>query len=144
VCSVAALSYLAAKLGFALMVRPEAAWPLWPGCAVLVSVLLLVSRRLWPLLIAAALAAFVVYDLQAGLPIRSIVHLILADIVEVLTAALFLSYSFNGVPRLNSVRALAKYSFFAVILAPFTVALVGTFAFPGNYQTRWKISFLSG
>lgn len=143
VCSVAALSYLAAKLGGSLMVRPEAAWPLWPGCAVLVSVLLLVSRRFWPLLIAAALAAFVVYDLQAGLPIRSIVHLIVADIVEVLTAALFLSYSFDGVPRLNSVRALAKYSFFAVILAPFTVALVGTFAFPGNYQTRWKISFLS-
>jgi PAS domain S-box-containing protein len=143
VCLVAAISYLAARLGGSLFVRPEAVWPLWPGCAVLVSVLLLVRRRLWPALIAAALAAFVVYDLQAGLPIRSIAHLILADIVEVLTAALPLSYSFDGVPRLNSVKALAKYSFFAVILAPFTVALVSTFAFPGNYQTRWKISFLS-
>src|SRR6202158_2104831 len=143
VCLVAAISYLATKLGGALMVRPEAVRPLWPGCAVLVSVLLLVSRRLWPLLIAVALAAFVVYDLQAGLPIRSIAHFVLADIVEVLTAALCLSYSFDGVPRLNSVRALAKYSFFAVILAPFTAALFGTSAMPGDYQTRWKISFLS-
>jgi signal transduction histidine kinase/integral membrane sensor domain MASE1 len=143
VCLVAVLSYLAAKVGGALIVRPEAVWPLWPGCALLVSVLLLVPRKIWPLLIAAALAAFVLYDLQAGFSIRSIARLILADTVEVLTAALFLRYSFDGVPRLNSVKALAKYSLFAVILAPLTVSLVGAFAIPGDYRTRWKISFLS-
>ena len=142
-CLVAVLSYLAARLGGALIVRPEAVWPLWPGCALVVSVLLLVPRRIWPVLMAAALAAFVLYDLQAGLPIRSIAHLILADIVEILTAALFLSYAFNGAPRLDSVKALAKYSFIAVMLAPLTVSLVGAFAMPGDYRTRWKISFLS-
>jgi signal transduction histidine kinase len=140
---VAVLSYLAAKLGGALIVRPEAVWPLWPGCALVVSVLLLVPRRIWPVLITAALTAFVLYDLQAALPIRSIARLVAADIVEILTAALFLSFSFSGVPRLNSFKALAKYSFFAVILAPFTVSLFGAFAIPGHYWIRWKTSFLS-
>jgi PAS domain S-box-containing protein len=108
-----------------------------------VAVLLLAPRRIWPLLIPAGLSGFVLYDLQADVPIPSIVRLILADIVEVLTAALCFSYFFNGVPRLDSVKALAKYSFVAVILAPFTVSLVGAFALPGNYWTRWKITFFS-
>jgi PAS domain S-box-containing protein len=142
VCLVATLSYLAAKLGGALM-SPQADWPLWPGNVLLVSVLLLVPRRKWQILIAAAFAAFVLYDLQAGLTIRSTALLILADLVEVLIAAFCLSYFFQGVPRLDSVRALAKYSFYAVFLAPFTGAFVGALASNGNYWTSWRISFFS-
>ena len=143
VCFVAALSYLAARLGGILIVRPETLSPLWPGCVLLVSVLLLVPRRIWPILIATAFGAFVLYDLQAGMPIRSTAWLILADTVEVLTAALCLSYFFDGVPQLNSVKALAKYSFFAVILAPFAGAFVGALATSGNYWTSWRVSFFS-
>jgi PAS domain S-box-containing protein len=117
--------------------------PLWPGCVLLVSVLLLVPRRTWPVLIAAAFAAFILYDLRNGVPIRSIAWLILADTVEVLTAALCLSYSFDGVPQLNSVRALAKYSIFAVILAPVAGAFVGALAFRGEYWMNWRISSFS-
>src|SRR5580693_2334060 len=76
-CFVATLSYVAAEAGGALMLRPQMVWPLWPGCALLVSVLLLVPRKVWPILIAAGLAGFVLYDLQTGLPIRSIILLIL-------------------------------------------------------------------
>jgi len=142
-CLVAVLSYSASKLGGALVVRPQMLSPLWPGCVLLVSVLLLVPRRMWPILIAAAFAAFVLYDLQNGVPVRSIVWLIMADTVEVLTAAFSLSYSFGGVPRLNSVKALAKFSFFAVILAPAAGAFVGALAFSGEYWTNWKISSFS-
>jgi len=142
-CLVAVLSYSASKLGGALVVRPQMLSPLWPGCVLLVSVLLLVPRRMWPILIAAAFAAFVLYDLQNGVPVRSIVWLIMADTVEVLTAAFCLSYSFGGVPRLNSVKALAKFSFFAVILAPAAGAFVGALAFSGEYWTNWKISSFS-
>jgi integral membrane sensor domain MASE1 len=88
---------------------------LWPGNAVLVSVLLLVNRRIWPL-IAAAFAAFVLYDLQTGVSLRSTGLLILADGLEVLIAALCLNHFFRGVPQLNSVRSLVKYLFFAAIL----------------------------
>jgi len=106
-------------------------------------VLLLVSRRIWPILIPVAFAAFVLYDMQVGVPIRSTAWLILADTVEVLIAALCVSYSFDGAPRLNSVKALAKYSFFAVILAPFAGAFVGALATSGNYWVSWRICFFS-
>jgi PAS domain S-box-containing protein len=143
VCLVAVLSYLAAILGGTLVPVPQTVSPLWPGCALLVSVLLLVPRRIWPILIAAAFASFVLYDLQHGVTIRSAALLILADTVEVLTAALCLSYFFDGVPRLNNVKALAKYSSFAVILAPSNGAFVGALATSGNYWTSWRIGFFS-
>jgi PAS domain S-box-containing protein len=142
-CMVAVLSYLAARLGSVLTLYPQTLCPLWPACALLVSVLLLVPRRIWPVLIPAAFAAFVVYDLQTGLAISSTARLILADTVEVLIAALGVSYSFDGVPRLNSVKSLAKYSFFAVLLAPFVGAFIGALALSGDYWITWRISFFS-
>jgi len=141
VCLVVTLCYLASRLGGALVLGPQMLSPLWPGCALLVSVLLLTPRRTWPILIVAAFATFAFYDLRAGVPISSIVRLLLADAVEVLTAAFCLRYFFDGVPWLNSVRALAKYSFFAVCLAPMAGAFVGAFAIGPNYWTNWKISF---
>src|SRR5271169_258865 len=102
VCVVAVLSYFAATAGGALVVRPEIVWPLWPGCAVLVAVLVLVPRKMWPIIMAAGFTGFVVYDLRSGLTLRTTALLILADTVEILIAALGVSYSFNGVPRLDS------------------------------------------
>ena len=118
VCLVAIMSYLVATLGGILVLRPQMVWPLWPGCAFLIAVLLVVPRKIWPILITAGLAGFVLYDLQAGLTLRSTTLFILSDTLEVLIAALGVSYSFKGVPRLNSVKSLAKYSLFAVVLAP--------------------------
>ena len=143
VCLVATLSYFTAKLGGMLIIRPEGAWPLWLGNVLLVSILLMVPRKLWPMLIVAAFAAFILYDLQTEQTIRSIALLILSDTVEVITAALCLSYFFEGVPRLNSVKALVKFSLFAVILAPFIGAFFVALALKGNYWTNWRISFFS-
>jgi PAS domain S-box-containing protein len=143
VCLVAVLSYLVAMLGGILVLRPQMVWPLWPGCAFLVAVLLLTPRKIWPSLIAAGMAGFVLYDLRAGLTIRSTFLLIVADTVEVLIAALGVTYTFGGTPHLNSVRSLAKYLFFAVILAPISVASVGAIALGGDYWVTWRISFLT-
>jgi PAS domain S-box-containing protein len=140
---VAFLSYFAAQLAGALVLRPQMIWPLWPGCALLVAVLLSVRRKIWPILIAAGLTGFVVYDLQLGLSVRSTVLLIVADTVEVLIAAVGVSYSFDGLPRLSSVKSLAKYSFFAIILAPLASATIATEAFGANYWTRWRIGFFT-
>jgi PAS domain S-box-containing protein len=143
VCLAAFLSYLAAELGGALVLRPQMVWPLWPGCALLVAVLLLLPRGAWPILIAAGLAGFVLYDLQAGLTLRSTALLILADTVEILIASLGVSYFCGGLPRLNSGASLAKYSFLAVILAPMAAAFISTSAFGGNYWIRWRIGFFT-
>ena len=142
-CLVAFLSYLAAELGGALVLRPQMVWPLWPGCALLVAVLLLLPRRIWPILIAAGLAGFVLYDLHAGLTLRSIALLILADAVEILIASVGVSYFCAGLPRLNSVASLARYSFLAVILAPMAAAFISTSASGGSYWIRWRIAFFT-
>jgi PAS domain S-box-containing protein len=142
-CLVAMLLYLAIKLAGALLSHPQTVWPVWPGCAMLVSVLMLVPRRIWPSVIPAAFAAFVICDLQADMPIASVVWFILADAVQVFIAALSLSYFFGGVPRLNSVGALSKYALFAGLLAPYAAAFLSAFGIPGAYWTSWRISFLS-
>jgi PAS domain S-box-containing protein len=142
-CLVAALCYLAARLGGTLEILPQADWPLWPGNVLLASILLLVSRRIWPILMAAGFAAFVFFNLQYGMSIRSIILLLLSDSVEILTVALGLRYSFHGVPELNNVKSLGRYSFFAAFLAPAAGAIFGALATRGNYWTSWRISFFS-
>jgi signal transduction histidine kinase len=118
-------------------------WSFWPGCAFLVAVLLLTPRKIWLPLLAAGLSGFVLYDVQAGLSIRTTSQFILADTVEILVAALGVSYIFGSTPRLTSLRSLAKYSLFAVILSPLFAAFLGAVAYGGDYWLSWRISFLS-
>ncbi len=142
-CVGIALSYLTARVGGALIIRPQMVSPLWLGNVLLVSVLLLVPRRIWAVLVTAGLIGFFLYDLQAGVPAYSIVWLILSNAVEVLIAAICLRHSFDGVPRLNSVKALARYAFYGVFLAPFVGAFIGALSARSNYWTNWKVAFLS-
>ena len=123
--------------------RPLLVSPLWLGNVLLTAVLLLVRRRTWPAFLVAGLAGFVFYDVQAGASIRSVVSFLLSNAVEVLIAAWCLSSSFDGVPRLNSLRALAKYSFYVVFLAPFVGAFLGALANGSLYWPSWKVAFLS-
>ena len=143
-CLLATACYAAAKIGGILVTTgPQSLSPLWPGCALIVGVLLVVPRRIWPVLIPAGLAGFVVYDLQVGVSIRSIVWLILADALEILVVAWGVSYSLNRVPRLNSLKVLARYSFFAVILGPLVVSSIGILGLNGDPWISWRIGFLS-
>jgi PAS domain S-box-containing protein len=126
-----------------MMLNPRTVWPLWPGCAILVSILLLVPGKIWPILIPAAFATFALYDLEAGVPARSIAWFIPANTVQVLTSALCLRHCFHGIPRLDSVKAIAKYSFFAVILAPGLAAFFSAYGIELSYWEGWKVCFLS-
>jgi len=143
VCVTTALSYLVPKLTGMLTSNPQTVWPVWPGCAILVAGLLLVPVSVWPLLIPASFAGFTLVDLQAGVPLSSIAWFIPGNTVEVLISAIGLRYCFDGIPRLNSVRALAKYSFFAIALAPFAGAFLSAHGIGHDYWTSWKIVFLS-
>jgi PAS domain S-box-containing protein len=143
VCVVTTLSYLVPKLAGALISHPQTVWPLWPSCAILVAGLMSVQPRFWLILIPSAFAAFVLYDLQEGIPVSSIAWFIPADTVQVLIAGIGLRACFDGVPRLNSMKALAKYSFFAVIVAPFAAAFLSAHGIGAEYWTSWRICFLS-
>ena len=105
-CIVFLLCYLTAELGGILVMHvPQPIWLLWPGCAILTAVLLLAPQTLWPVLLPAGLAGFVLYDLRAGLALASILWLVLVDASEISTAALGVHSFFDGEPRLISLRA---------------------------------------
>lgn len=135
--------YLLAEFVGLFVLRPQMIWPVWPGCAFLLAILLLTRRKIWPVFLAAGIAGFLLYDLRIGLPVRSSTLLELADAVEILVAALGVSYALGSAPRLNSVKALAKYSLFAVVLAPIFSASLGAASYRGDYTAWWKISFLT-
>jgi integral membrane sensor domain MASE1 len=141
---VLVLCYLAAKLGGTLIITvPQTLWPLWPGCAVLVAVLLVSPRKIWPILIPAGLAGFVLYDLQTGISIRSIAILQLADIAEILVAVWGVHYFLHGVPRLDSLKAFGKYVCVTVVLGPLVASLTGIGTFTGDGWVSGRINFLS-
>jgi len=143
VCVTIASSYLVPTLVGMLVSNPKTVWPLWPGCAILVTGLLLVPVNVWPVVIPASFVGFAVADLQAGVPLSSIARFVPGNTVEVLVSAIGLRYCFAGVPRLNSVRALLKYSFFAIILAPSAGAFFSASGIARDYWMGWKIVFLS-
>ena len=141
---VAALCYLAAQLGGMMIINePQTLWPLWPGCAVLVAILLVSPRKDWPILIPAGLAGFVIYDLRAGVAPVSICWLVFADIGEIFVTAGGVSYSFDGTPRLDSLKSFARYAFFTMILGPLVASTIGIQALNGDKWVSWQINFLS-
>jgi PAS domain S-box-containing protein len=140
----ASVCYLAARLAGALVITtPQTLWPYWPGCAVLVAILLVSPTRLWRYLIPAGVVGFVIYDVEAGVPWRSVGYLVLVDIGEVLGAAGGVCYFLNGLPRLDSLRKFAKYCFFTLLLASFFAATVGVYALDGDRWVSWRSIFLS-
>jgi len=142
-CATIASSYLVPTLVSLLVSNPQTVWPLWPGCGILVAGLLLLRLNAWPVVILASFVGFALADLQAGVPLSSVARFIPGNVVEVLISALGLRYCFDGVPKLNSVAALAKYSFFAIVLAPFAGALLSAHGVARDYWMGWKIVFLS-
>ncbi|HTS05171.1 MAG TPA: MASE1 domain-containing protein [Candidatus Eisenbacteria bacterium] len=143
VCATVALSYFVPKLIGVLDSNPQTVWPLWPGCAILVTGLLLVRVSIWPLLIPASFIGFALADLQAGVSLSSVVQFIPGNTLEVLISAIGLRYCFDGLPRLNSIRALIKYSLFALVLAPCAGAFLSARSVSHDYSRGWKIVLLS-
>jgi signal transduction histidine kinase len=143
-CCVILLTFLTSELaGMLEMHLPRPVWALWPGCAVVVTVLLLVRRNLWSVVIPAGLFGFVLYDLRAGLAIDSILVLLLIDTAEILTAALGLRLVFDSKPRLDTFRGLLKYLLIALFSAPVVAATFGAILIRGEYWVSWRIIFLS-
>lgn len=140
---VAVTSYVAAGLGHSIVLSYQGVSVLWPACAFLASILLLVPRRTWLVLIPAGLAGFVVNDVQFGFKPGTIALLNLADTIEILIVCLGLGYSFDGVPRLNSSKAFARYCLVAVLLGPFVSAFIVALAIPGSYVVNARVWFFS-
>jgi len=130
-------------LGHTIVLSSQGVSVLWPANTLLVSLILLVPRRTWPVLVSAGLVGFVVHDLQFGFTPATIAQLILADAIEILIVGLGLGYCFDGIPQLNGSKQLAKYCFFAVLLGPFASTFFAAAAVPGSFFVNCRIWFFS-
>ena len=137
------VSYLAARLGATMVVSSLGLSVLWPPSVLLVGAMLLVPRRNWLVLVPAGLAGAAVENLQLGFSLGATGLFFLANTIEFLIIGLGLGYSFDGVPRLNSLKALGKYCFFAALVGPLAGASIGASASSGSYAVNWRIWFVS-
>jgi signal transduction histidine kinase len=144
-CLVGIVCYQLAVLSFVLGIPPKPiVASFWPATPFLVAVLLLVPKRIWPVLIVAGLGALALADLWNGVPIRFEVWITLGNLADVLVASLGLSYLFKSAPRLNRPMTLAKYFVVGVISAPLVASLVGAIgSVPGGYWLQWRVWFFA-
>jgi PAS domain S-box-containing protein len=144
VCVVAIVCYYTVRIAVGLGIPPEHKASFWILTPFLLAVLLLTPRRIWPYLIAAALAAPPIADFIKGVTLTSEIWLSLGDLVEVLIAAFGIHLLFRGTPHLGNVNALAKYVAVAVILAPGISGFVGAVGYVhGSYWLMWRIWFFA-
>jgi signal transduction histidine kinase len=139
-CLVAVVCYYAVEV---VSVLPRHVAPFWPATPLLVAVVLLAPRRIWPLLIGVGVAAQAMADIKNGISITSEIWYSLANLGAVLIATFGIHRVFKGIPHLKSVNALAKYLAVGVILAPCVSALVGANggAYVGDRWLEWRIWF---
>ena len=68
--------YLATRLGFAFTLQPYPISVLWPANALLMAGLLLIAPRRWWLVVAAALPAHLLAQLQSEVPLAMVLGLV--------------------------------------------------------------------
>jgi signal transduction histidine kinase len=136
------MAYILAFAGDLFSLSPKIAAVLWPANAFQIAVMLLLPRRTWPLLITAHAVGGIIHGFQIHLTALMTIMFTLADVVVFLVAGFGLSRVFDGIPRLDSAKALAKYFLIAVLLAPAISAFVSGLGTPGLYWTSCRIWFL--
>ncbi|NQU41199.1 MAG: MASE1 domain-containing protein [Lentisphaerae bacterium] len=125
---VGLLYYCGARLGLYLSFQPSNIGALWPPNAVLLVALLLQPRRRWWGYLLVALPAELAADLPCGISLHESVLFLMADYVEVLTAALLLGVVVPGPLRFNRLRETMAFVASAVVVAPFVAAFPGALA----------------
>jgi PAS domain S-box-containing protein len=141
---MAIFCYQTDRLAYALGVSNPKFDSFWPTTPILVALLVLAPRRIWSVLIAAGLVATVLADLRNGTTISLAGWSLVANLAEVLVAALAIASLSKGSRDLSAVKTLIKYFAFAVVLAPAVSALFGANGRPhGEYWLTWRLWFFS-
>jgi signal transduction histidine kinase len=124
---VAAGYYCAARLGFAFTFQPDPISTLWPPNALLMAVLLLAPARSWWKLLAAALPAHLLVELQSGLPLVMVLGWYLSNCSEALIGAGLVRAFVPGPLRFDSLRSAGAFILGGGLAAP----LLSSFLDPG-------------
>ncbi|HWM43427.1 MAG TPA: MASE1 domain-containing protein [Burkholderiales bacterium] len=110
--------YLAARLGFAFTLQPHPVSTLWPPNALLMSALLLTASNRWWVLIAAALPAHLLVQLQSGVPMTMVLGWFASNCSEALIGAALVRAFVPGRLRLDSFRSTGIFLVMGALAAP--------------------------
>src|SRR5262245_35262659 len=131
---VAVICHLSIQIGHASKLPPHNISALWPASAILVSILVASPLRHWWVYLLGGYATFALDVARAGFLFSDALYG-LADITKVLIAAVGVRWFADGLRAFDSLRNLARYVAFAVLLAPGVSAFVAAFA--GGKESYW-------
>jgi signal transduction histidine kinase len=110
--------YFAARIGFAFTLQPHPISTLWPPNALLMAALLLAPTRAWWLLLAAALPAHLLAELQSGVPTLMVLAWFASNCSEALIGAGLVRAFVPGRLRLDSFRNAGVFLLCGALAAP--------------------------
>lgn len=140
--------YLGTRVGLALTFLPNPISVLWPPNAILFAALLLMPRRLWWLVVAAALPAHLLAELEGGVPLSMVLCWFVSNVAEAAIGALVVQSLVQrrlGFDRILDVSGFLIAAFAAAFLSSFLdsafVALIGWGE--SGYWDVWRTRVLS-
>jgi signal transduction histidine kinase len=110
--------YLAARLGFIFTLQPYPVSTLWPPNALLTAALLLLPAPSWWVVLAAALPAHLLAELQSGVPPAMVLGWYLSNCSEALIGAGLVRAFAPGALRLDSLRNAGIFLLCGALAAP--------------------------
>src|SRR4051812_8440379 len=122
---VAAIGYyLGTKLGFVLTPHETPISTLWPPNAILLAILLLVSKRDWWVPISAVLPIHLLIQLKLGIPVATSIGWFIGNTGEALLGAALICRFVDPRRMFESVRGTVIFLGFAVLMAPLTTSFL--------------------
>jgi PAS domain S-box-containing protein len=117
--------------------------PVWPTNAILLCVLVVTPVRHWWAYALAGFVSSVSHNARTGAPLFQILVFLVADAIEVVSAALGVRRFAGGLRAFESPRNLVAY-LIVVVAAPFVSSFVSAFAAPAEtHWILWRSWFLT-
>lgn len=132
---------LGAKLGFALTPTPFPISTLWPPNAILFAALLLTPVNFWWLVLLAVLPSHLLVQLESGVPLLRSIGWFITNSTEALLGAVLLRNCFNGTSCFDSLRGVARFLIYGVVIPPFVTSFLdaGVVAATGWQSEYWEL-----
>ena len=138
-----AAGYAAARLGYAFMLRPTGVAVVWPPAGVMLALLLLIEKRLWPAVLVGAIVGNVGADVQQMLALPVAVAGSAANAIESVLAAWLLDRVLGPRVTLASLRQVIGFAVVAVVVSNAVTALLGSLVIRQySLATLWRSWFV--
>ncbi len=136
--TAAALYVVGALAGYAFMLRPAGMVVVWPPAGLLLGLLLIHERRLWPLLLAGGLAGNAIADLWQGSATSTVILAALANNGEAVFCAWVITTIAGARPTMRSLRDVAALIVGSVLVANAVSSVFGAVVLMhGSGMTFW-------